>query len=159
MALDLDRRHLLAGLGVAAIGVTAAVTLPATSAPAKPESAEPAAADGPLIGPATDGRLHVMAFTIRLERVSDTESGNPDHWPDRRPILIDLLEREQPTVLGVQECKFDQLSAIRGPAGPRLRRLRASRGAARTSTPRCSTTPPASSCSPGTSSGSPTPPT
>ncbi|MDN5687995.1 MAG: endonuclease/exonuclease/phosphatase family protein [Brachybacterium sp.] len=112
MALALDRRHLLAGLGVAAVGVTAAVTLPATSAPAKPEAAEPASADGPLIGPVAEDRLHVMAFNIRLERVSDTESGEPDHWPDRRPLVIDLLEREQPTVLGVQECKFDQLSAI-----------------------------------------------
>ncbi|GAA1487514.1 endonuclease/exonuclease/phosphatase family protein [Brachybacterium sacelli] len=109
MSLALDRRHLLAGVGAAAVGVTAAITLPAMSAPANPESS---GAPEPLIGTATEGRLHVMTFNIRLTRTSDTVSGDPDHWPDRRPILIDLLEREQPTLLGVQEAKFDQLSAI-----------------------------------------------
>ncbi|APX32131.1 hypothetical protein BH708_04655 [Brachybacterium sp. P6-10-X1] len=112
MALALDRRHLLAGVGVAAVGVTAAVALPATSAPAKPETPGSEEGSSPLIGKPTHDRLHVMTFNIRLERVGDTESGDPDHWPDRRPLVIDLLEREQPTLLGVQECKFDQLSAI-----------------------------------------------
>lgn len=97
----LDRRTLLAGgavLGAASLSAT-------NLAPA-------AAAPKPLIGPAKGRQLHVMTFNIRLDRTGSTQPGDPDHWPDRRPILVSLLKLEQPTLLGVQEAKFQQLSAI-----------------------------------------------
>lgn len=68
---------------------------------------------GPLIGGARRDQLHVMTFNLRHDRSALTEESDPDHWPARRPILIDLLERERPTLLGVQEALFGQLSAIR----------------------------------------------
>ena len=68
---------------------------------------------GPLIGGARRDQLHVMTFNLRHDRSALTEESDPDHWPARRPILIDLLERERPTLLAVQEALFGQLSAIR----------------------------------------------
>ncbi|WP_114855428.1 endonuclease/exonuclease/phosphatase family protein [Brachybacterium sp. YJGR34] len=107
MTTPLDRRSLLTGLGVA-VGGVAATSL------AAPALAEPAENRGgrALIGRAGRDELHVMSFNIRLDRSTDTEPGDPDHWPDRRPILVDLLKREQPTLLGVQEAKYAQLPAI-----------------------------------------------
>ncbi|MFC7374656.1 MULTISPECIES: endonuclease/exonuclease/phosphatase family protein [unclassified Brachybacterium] len=111
MARPIDRRTLISGLGTAAAGATAAAAFaaPAAAAPAAPGKGGP---NRPLIGRATRGRLHVMTFNIRLDRSTETQPGDPDHWPDRRPILIDLLEREQPCLLGVQEAKYAQLSAV-----------------------------------------------
>ena len=68
---------------------------------------------GPLIGGARRDQLHVMTFNLRHDRSTLTEEGDPDHWPARRPLLSDLLERERPTLLGVQEALFGQLSTIR----------------------------------------------
>lgn len=65
-----------------------------------------------LIGAPEHDRLHVMSFNVRLDRTASTQPGDPDHWPERRPLLIDLLEREQPTLLGVQEAMYGQLSAL-----------------------------------------------
>lgn len=67
-----------------------------------------------LIGPATPAQLHVMSMNIRLDRSGDgdTHPGDADHWPERRPRLIELLARERPAVLGVQEALHGQLSAI-----------------------------------------------
>lgn len=68
-----------------------------------------------LIGPTTPEQLHVMSMNIRCDLsggVGGTQPGEADHWPERRPWLIDLLGRERPTVLGVQEALFGQLSAI-----------------------------------------------
>ncbi|MFC0673241.1 endonuclease/exonuclease/phosphatase family protein [Brachybacterium hainanense] len=102
-----DRRALMAAVPAAALGA-AALSAPAAAAGPAPTGGKGRA----LIGRAKKDRLHVMTFNIRLERSADTKPGEPDHWPDRRPILIDLLEREQPTLLGVQEAKYVQLSAI-----------------------------------------------
>ena len=111
MTSPLARRTLITGLGGAAIGTAAlaAVAAPAGAAPV------PARGGGAaLIGKATRDRLHVMSFNIRYDRsrTGDTQPGDPDHWPDREPILIDLLEREQPTVLGVQEALYHQMAAV-----------------------------------------------
>ncbi|WP_140398414.1 endonuclease/exonuclease/phosphatase family protein [Brachybacterium massiliense] len=67
----------------------------------------------PLIGPARQDHLHVMTFNLRYDNSSATAVGEPDHWPERRPLMIDLLAREQPTLLGVQEALFGQLDALR----------------------------------------------
>lgn len=67
-----------------------------------------------LIGVVQPEHLHVMSMNIRCDRSAggDTGPGDPDHWPERRPLLIDLLAREQPAVLGVQEALHGQLSAL-----------------------------------------------
>ncbi|HEX7351887.1 endonuclease/exonuclease/phosphatase family protein [Brachybacterium sp.] len=106
MSRTLDRRAVLSGLGAAAIGGAALAAVPA-----------PAEARGhgrALIGRAKRGQLHVMSFNIRYDRSAsgDTQPGDADHWPDRRPLVIDLLEREQPTLLGIQEALYSQLTVI-----------------------------------------------
>ena len=136
MARTLDRRTLFTGLGVGALGVVAVAAVPALSAPETPASDEPApgspvptenspdpTGEAPLIGRAGAEHVHVMSFNIRLDLsttaaaaafgLTATEPGDADHWPDRRPLVSELLRREQPTVLGVQEATFPQLAALR----------------------------------------------
>jgi endonuclease/exonuclease/phosphatase family metal-dependent hydrolase len=69
----------------------------------------PAAAEGerPVIGPAQGDSLHVMAFNLRY--ASDS---TPNSWAQRRPVMADLLRREQPTVIGTQEGLYGQLKDI-----------------------------------------------
>lgn len=98
----IDRRALLTGGAVlGAVGLTAGNV---NRAAADPQKA--------LIGPARGDQLHVMSFNIRLDRSSSTEPGDPDHWPDRAPILTSLLKLEQPSLLGIQEGLYQQLAAI-----------------------------------------------
>ncbi|GAA1477021.1 endonuclease/exonuclease/phosphatase family protein [Nocardioides aestuarii] len=52
--------------------------------------------------------LHVMSFNLRF--ASDTP---PHSWPERRPLVADLLRREAPHVLGTQEGLHDQLDDVR----------------------------------------------
>lgn len=71
----------------------------------------PAAADrhraGPLMGPARGDELHVMSFNLRF-----ASERRPHSWPERRPVMADLLRREQPTVLSTQEGLYGQLRDI-----------------------------------------------
>lgn len=77
-------------------------------------NASPAA----LIAPETPEQLHVMSMNLRcdlsglLPEQGGTRPGEADHWPDRRPVLIALLARERPALLGVQEAQHGQLSAL-----------------------------------------------
>ena len=111
MTPSLDRRTLFS-LGTATAGgiAAAALSAPAVATPAEGggkghgKGRGKGGRDRPLIGRARRDRLHVMAFNIRYDNSATTGPGEPDHWPDRRPILIDLLEREEPTILGVQEA-------------------------------------------------------
>lgn len=64
-----------------------------------------------MFGPADRRHLHVMTFNIRLAH-GHTRSGEPDHWPDRAPLVATLLRAEQPTLLGIQEGTFPQLPVI-----------------------------------------------
>ncbi len=51
-----------------------------------------------MIGPAPGDSLHVMSFNLKFAmRIG------PNAWPRRRPVLAELLDVEQPTVLGTQE--------------------------------------------------------
>jgi endonuclease/exonuclease/phosphatase family metal-dependent hydrolase len=108
MARTLDRRSVLTGLGAAAVGGAA------LAAAAAPASAETHGNGQALIGRAKRDQLHVMSFNIRYDRSGSgaTRPGDADHWPGRRPLVIDLLEREQPTLLGIQEALYGQLTAI-----------------------------------------------
>lgn len=111
-----SRRHAVAGLG--ALAATAVV-----GAGARPAAAARAEWGGsaPLIGPAGGEKLHVMGFNIRYDRAG-TAPGLADFWPDRAPLVEQLLRVEQPTLLGVQEAEFNQLPAIEAglPAGYRM---------------------------------------
>ncbi|MDN5726962.1 MAG: endonuclease/exonuclease/phosphatase family protein [Propionibacteriales bacterium] len=83
------------------------------SAPAGPTGPDTSPMpDGPLIGPVQAPRLHVMTFNLRVDLSQETRPGDPDHWPDRQPIVTDLLAHERPTLLGVQEATFGQLGAL-----------------------------------------------
>lgn len=64
-----------------------------------------------MIGSAGSTDLHIMSFNIRLD-ITDTLPGEADYWPERFPALTALLAHEVPTVVGVQEAMFHQLSAI-----------------------------------------------
>lgn len=64
-----------------------------------------------MIGSAGSTDLHIMSFNIRLD-ITGTLPGEADYWPERFPALTALLAREVPTVVGVQEAMFHQLSAI-----------------------------------------------
>ena len=68
-----------------------------------------------LIGPAPASardadrpeELRVMSFNLRF--ASDTP---PNSWPERRPVMRDLLRHEQPHLLGTQEGLYQQLRDI-----------------------------------------------
>lgn len=61
----------------------------------------------PVIGPARGDDLHVMSFNLRYASVSE-----PNSWARRRPVMAELLRREQPTVLGTQEGVYPQLQDV-----------------------------------------------
>jgi endonuclease/exonuclease/phosphatase family metal-dependent hydrolase len=54
---------------------------------------------------ATD--LHVMSFNLRY--ASDTP---PNSWPERRPVMRELLRKEKPDIIGTQEGLYRQLRDI-----------------------------------------------
>ena len=51
--------------------------------------------------------LHVMSFNLRF--ASDTP---PNSWPERRPVVKQLLQRERPDIIGTQEGLYRQLRDI-----------------------------------------------
>jgi endonuclease/exonuclease/phosphatase family metal-dependent hydrolase len=63
--------------------------------------------DRPVIGPARGDELHVMSFNLRFAATTE-----PHSWQRRRPVVAELLRREQPTVLGTQEGLYGQLKDV-----------------------------------------------
>lgn len=61
--------------------------------------------------------LHVMSLNVRHD-TGRSRPGEPDHWPDREPLVTELLARDRPDLLGVQEPEFHQLPALRAGLGP-----------------------------------------
>ncbi len=61
-----------------------------------------------------------MSFNIRYDRIA-SQPGECDYWPDRIAPLQDLLRRETPAVLGVQEALHHQLVAVEAALPPRYR--------------------------------------
>lgn len=98
------RPNLAAGLAAGRPGTVSAV----------PDT--PTTADRALIGAPDGDLLHVMSLNVRCA-IDDTVPGSPDHWPDRAPLLTELLARERPTLLGVQEAHFGQLTTVTGALG------------------------------------------
>jgi endonuclease/exonuclease/phosphatase family metal-dependent hydrolase len=86
----------------AVVALVAGLCLPL----AMPASAEHSATRV-LFGPSQGDALHVMSYNLRF--ASDT---GPHAWPRRRPVLAELLRREQPTILGTQEGLYRQLRDV-----------------------------------------------
>lgn len=55
--------------------------------------------------------LTILTQNIRTTDPDATE-GDPDHWPDRRPVLQDMLKTTAPDVLGTQEVTWEQIPAL-----------------------------------------------
>lgn len=88
------------------VGLSSPMMLPATA-----QSPAPAPHDQEVervvIGPATGDQLHVMTFNLRFASVTE-----PNSWARRRPVMAELLDREQPTVLATQEGVYPQLREL-----------------------------------------------
>jgi len=78
--------------------------------------------DTAFIGPIPAPELHVMTFNIR-RRIQKLSAASPDRWATRKPLVEQLLQREQPSVLGVQEALPDQARAVGEALGARYRML------------------------------------
>jgi endonuclease/exonuclease/phosphatase family metal-dependent hydrolase len=76
----------------------------------------------PLIGPISPPALHVMSYNIR-RRMPTLYPVMPDRWNHRRPLLRQLLEDEQPTLLGVQEALPEQANFVRHALGEQYRSI------------------------------------
>ncbi|MFE6647067.1 endonuclease/exonuclease/phosphatase family protein [Nocardioides sp. NPDC057772] len=115
--ISITRRGILtsaSALGAAAaVGTTVGGALPA---------AGQTPTDSPLIGKVKAPDLHVMSFNIRYDR-EGTQPGQPDYWPERKPLVTAFVELEKPTILGVQEAEFNQLGALEAGLGPKYRML------------------------------------
>jgi endonuclease/exonuclease/phosphatase family metal-dependent hydrolase len=90
-------------VALAALAATVAFGVAPSASPAAGIDAAP---DRPMIqGSGTE--LHVMSFNLRF--ASDTP---PNSWPERRPVMRELLLRAQPDLIGTQEGLFAQLQDI-----------------------------------------------
>ncbi len=62
----------------------------------------PAMAGGPLAEEPVD--TTVMSFNIRYGGAND----GANSWPNRRDLVLQTIENQQPAIFGVQECLWDQ---------------------------------------------------
>ncbi|MBH5338535.1 endonuclease/exonuclease/phosphatase family protein [Streptomyces pactum] len=65
---------------------------------------------------ASGGRRPLHAMTFNLRFASDTP---PHTWAERRPVMRELLRREEPHLLGTQEGLYGQLRDMHADLGPR----------------------------------------
>jgi endonuclease/exonuclease/phosphatase family metal-dependent hydrolase len=93
------RRH----AGVALVALAAFVLLAFAAA---------APAGAKVKGKQGSSELHVMSFNLRF--ASDTP---PNSWPERRPVMRELLRRERPHLIGTQEGLYEQLRDIQRDLG------------------------------------------
>lgn len=98
MRISAPRVVLVAALAV--LAVLGALPSTATGAPTE---------EAPItdVGPVAPPELHVMSLNLRY--ASDTP---PNSWPQRRPVVRDLLRRERPHIIGTQEGLYRQLRDI-----------------------------------------------
>lgn len=61
-----------------------------------------------IIAPLAEGNeLQLMSYNLRYA------SDQPPHaWPDRKPIMVRLIENESPDIMGTQEGRFQQLQDL-----------------------------------------------
>lgn len=81
-----------------------------------------------MIGPAQAPDVHVMTYNIRRRMPRMMHRGR-DLWSNRRPLLRDILQTEQPTILGIQEALADQVTAVAAALGPAYERIGRGRNA------------------------------
>ncbi|MBG6225334.1 endonuclease/exonuclease/phosphatase family metal-dependent hydrolase [Arthrobacter sp. CAN_A2] len=86
----------------------------------------PAPPPSPALISASRSSLHVMSFNIRYDRPA-AQPDDVDYWPDRIAPLQDLLRREVPAVLGVQEALHHQLVVVEAALPSRYRMIGAGR--------------------------------
>ncbi len=84
--------------------------------------------DTALIGPVAAPDLHVMTYNIR-RRFPTLRRGSPDHGGTRKVLVRRLLAAEQPTLLGVQEARADQVDVVADTLGSHYRWVGYGRGA------------------------------
>jgi endonuclease/exonuclease/phosphatase family metal-dependent hydrolase len=110
------RRRLLALGCVLLFAIAVPLSLPASaertrSQPTVVQRMGPAQQEQPrtttLMGPPAGDELEVMSFNLRFA----AEEG-PHAWRLRRPVMADLLRREQPSLIGTQEGLYGQLRDI-----------------------------------------------
>ncbi|CAN5221922.1 endonuclease/exonuclease/phosphatase family protein [soil metagenome] len=78
--------------------------------------------ESPLLGPTAAPELHVMSYNIR-RRMPHVIPRSPDRWVHRQPLLQQLLEAEQPSLVGVQEALPEQANFVRHALGERYRSI------------------------------------
>lgn len=71
-----------------------------------------------LAGPRSATDLDVMTFNLRY-----AGNNTPNAWPQRRPVMRNLLRAERPDLLGTQEGTDGQLKEIDEDLGPHYRRI------------------------------------
>lgn len=69
----------------------------------------------PLIGPVAGPALHVMTFNVR--RAIAISPRPADRWSRRAPLVRELLQAEQPALLGVQETLPHQVAQLAAALG------------------------------------------
>lgn len=57
-----------------------------------------------------EGEVKAIIFNVRLS--SAAEKDGPDRWTNRREAVLNMIEQESPSVLGIQEGLIDQVSFI-----------------------------------------------
>jgi endonuclease/exonuclease/phosphatase family metal-dependent hydrolase len=71
-----------------------------------------------LAGPGLPADLDVMTFNLRY-----AGNNRPNSWPQRRPVMRDLLAIERPDLIGIQEGLDGQLRELDRDLGPDYRRI------------------------------------
>lgn len=61
----------------------------------------------PLFGTAPDAALNVMSLNLR-----GPQDAPPHSWEERAPLVVDLVRRERPAVLGTQEGRWRHISLL-----------------------------------------------
>ncbi|MCM4076551.1 endonuclease/exonuclease/phosphatase family protein [Paractinoplanes hotanensis] len=102
------RRSALRSLMSAVLAVMTTVALPGAA------SGPVASAMDALAGRAAAADLHVMSLNLRY-----AGPGLPNSWPQRRPVMRNLLTTEQPDLIGTQEGLNDQLRDLEDDLGDR----------------------------------------
>lgn len=49
-------------------------------------------------------RLRIMTYNLR-----NNSDITPNSWVERKPLILELLQRESPDIIGTQECVFEQV--------------------------------------------------
>lgn len=57
-----------------------------------------------------DGCVNLMSFNIRQSGVA--EKDGPDRWENRREAVLNMIDIESPSVIGIQEGRIDQVRFI-----------------------------------------------